>query len=433
MEKFYGQEFCLQSGLATSYPSSSLINFTENDGINFHGVIPRNTIFYQLDDKGQSQEQPFPSICVSSQDAEIEWKDTLIDFVGDVSVQIDNILSNNHLRDTSALIRNFIVDEQMIGDFPTPRFDLPDTSCIASDIVLTDLPDDGFDQYNWTFKSSNNPKSDTREPDAVTYSDAGTFQVTLITDQDNCLDTFSREIVIVDAPEFDLGKDLTLCEKESTELNAFSEDIQTYTWADGTTTPTLAIDRSGRYNITVTDDYCTVEDSINVTFIAEQYPNFKIDPGSDTTLCIGATYQLKVDSKEIESLIWNDGDNQAEKSISEAGIYQVTAFIGDCPFEADVTVDFKDCSSQVFIPNAFSPNGDGNNEELLIGGKNITLVAVQIFDRWGNLIFDDITRPWNGKINGDFANKGTYVYQVIYIEELTGKRKLATGTVSLVR
>lgn len=414
-----------------SLPSHRALNITEDNHIQTHGMNLDKTIFFNLDEKGQSETQLLPSICVEAQDASINWSDTLINFIGTPNVELPwRPLTNGTLSDTSVQIIDFAETSR---NRLTPYFELPDTTCALSNIKPTVLPNDGFDQYSWTFESSDNPKFNDREPDAVTYASAGTFQVTLITDQDNCLDTFSREIVILDKPEFDLGEDMTVCDDEPIELDAFSENLRTYTWSNGVSTPTLSINESGQYNITVTDAYCTAEDSINITFINELYPNFEINLGKDTTICMGDAYQLKIDDKDIDAIIWNDGDSNLEKNITEAGNYQVTAFIGDCPFEADVTVDFKDCSSQVFIPNAFSPNEDGNNEEFFIGGKNITLVAVQVFDRWGSLVFDDINRPWNGMINGQLAPKGTYIYQVIYIENLTGRRELVTGTVSLIR
>jgi len=88
------------------------------------------------------------------------------------------------------------------------------------------------------------------------------------------------------------------------------------------------------------------------------------------------------------------------------------------------------------IPNAFTPNGDGLNDDFLIKGvppENITLFNMQIFNRWGQLVFstNNISQAWDGKLMGAVCDEGVYSW-VIYYED-NAKRKVSNkGTVLLL-
>ena len=89
-----------------------------------------------------------------------------------------------------------------------------------------------------------------------------------------------------------------------------------------------------------------------------------------------------------------------------------------------------------FIPNAFSPNGDGINDEFYGKGDHIKEFEMSIFDRWGNLIFftDDINKHWDGKANYglDIAQQDVYVYSV-KIKDYKEKKHTYLGTVTIVK
>ncbi|HMN33618.1 MAG TPA: CotH kinase family protein [Chitinophagaceae bacterium] len=77
--------------------------------------------------------------------------------------------------------------------------------------------------------------------------------------------------------------------------------------------------------------------------------------------------------------------------------------------------NLTDVKETVFIPNAFTPNGDGNNDEFKIKvGKDVLGVKMEIYDRWGKLVFtsNEIKKGWNGKYNNIDAEIGTYQYFV---------------------
>ena len=87
-----------------------------------------------------------------------------------------------------------------------------------------------------------------------------------------------------------------------------------------------------------------------------------------------------------------------------------------------------------FTPNAFTPNGDGFNDEFLIKGSFIDRYHLMIFSRWGSKIFEtrDIQHGWDGTYQGDQVPEGVYVFRVI-ATGFDGRKISRTGTVTVIR
>lgn len=99
-----------------------------------------------------------------------------------------------------------------------------------------------------------------------------------------------------------------------------------------------------------------------------------------------------------------------------------------------VTVEVEPECGKIFVPDAFSPNGDGQNDVLYVRNNCIKTFDFIVFDRWGNKVFES-TNPaigWDGNYNGKPMNTGSYVY---YVSVLTidNKEISAKGNVTLVR
>ena len=70
---------------------------------------------------------------------------------------------------------------------------------------------------------------------------------------------------------------------------------------------------------------------------------------------------------------------------------------------------------QLYIPTAFTPNGDGLNDEFKAVGEGVDFFHLNVYDRWGNLIFESnqIEMGWNGQVNGQLAQSGFYSYEIV--------------------
>jgi len=115
--------------------------------------------------------------------------------------------------------------------------------------------------------------------------------------------------------------------------------------------------------------------------------------------------------------------------------YTVTVTDGNgCSATDEVLVRVELNCGEVFVPDAFSPNGDGKNDEFKVFGNCIKTINVKIYDRWGNKMFEtsDVTESWKGDYKGKELNAGTYVY--VYSGTLvTGESIQGKGVVVLIK
>ncbi|MBL4651355.1 MAG: gliding motility-associated C-terminal domain-containing protein [Flavobacteriales bacterium] len=113
---------------------------------------------------------------------------------------------------------------------------------------------------------------------------------------------------------------------------------------------------------------------------------------------------------------------ELEVSFRVTGIDSIVAIFIAMPFEG------------AFVPSAFSPNGDGNNDYLYVYGGQISTMTLEIFDRWGKKVFksSDLKYGWDGQYNEIDVNPGVYYYKVD-ATYLNGNSETVAGDVTLVR
>lgn len=87
----------------------------------------------------------------------------------------------------------------------------------------------------------------------------------------------------------------------------------------------------------------------------------------------------------------------------------------------------------IYIPNSFTPNGDGMNDTFGVYGEAIKNFKMQVFNRWGQVIFEsnNANNRWDGTFEGTQVPEGTYAYRVM-ATGLTGKSSTKDGTVNLI-
>ncbi len=99
-------------------------------------------------------------------------------------------------------------------------------------------------------------------------------------------------------------------------------------------------------------------------------------------------------------------------------------------FQTKVFVD-----SPIFVPNAFTPNGDGKNDVLKVFAQNVTIQQFTIFNRWGQAIYrqEGAIPQWTGQTNGQKAPPGTYVYELKGVHNSSGNTFEKAGSLHLIR
>lgn len=151
--------------------------------------------------------------------------------------------------------------------------------------------------------------------------------------------------------------------------------------------------------------------------------------------------QVQDNSSGATSVLWDFGDgststtNATGHTYTSAGVYTVMLIVNpasNCSDTALVQVDYEGReASSIWIPNSFTPNGDGLNETFVIAGNTDCFYdELLIFNRWGELIWQSqqpMVLFWDGRIDGQLVQEDTYVYR------LTGRTAVRTGAVTVIR
>lgn len=230
--------------------------------------------------------------------------------------------------------------------------------------------------------------------------------------------------------EFDveLGSDTTSCDGETIELKAETDGATSYVWENGSSQPTRNANTEGKYWVEVRLDGCLTSDTIMV--ITEPQPIIEL--GNDIRLCNEQEVAI-VAKSNIENPTWQNGISDSIFITNKSGVYWAEVS-NECGTTSDtVLVKIEDCVCYIYIPNAFTPNGDNTNDEFSIGYDcSFASFDFRIFDRWGNIIFktSEPDFEWNG---GNFPI-GNYTYQLRYssADVFTGKG-MRVGSVKIIR
>ncbi len=217
-------------------------------------------------------------------------------------------------------------------------------------------------------------------------------------------------------------------------------DPLTITWSNGQSgiSTSTSIDSSGTYNVLV-EDANGCKDSL--TFLVNTPLNVSAMFPPDDTILQGETVTLAISAMPTDSLsvTWtdNDGNVLTGPSITitpqETVHYNVVVNNTGCVFSDSVSVIVD--KPKYERPNAFTPNGDGNNDTfgpVLVGH---TLIQLEVWSRWGEKVFDAINEgktTWDGTINGEAAPSDVYVYRM-RVRLVSGEEKVDKGDVTLLR
>lgn len=235
-------------------------------------------------------------------------------------------------------------------------------------------------------------------------------------------------------PSVSAGFDTTLCTGAQIELNPEPSDVDSIFWSTGATTPSITVTEAGRY-VAIVANSCgvdTVEYNLN-----ENTEEPISDESEQLVLCFGDSVRFIPAATNSNNLVWEDGTTGSARVFSNPGRYVLKRTNG-C-FEAKTTVNVTVISCcEVYIPNAFSPNGDGVNDRFRVFTGNegcvpLTDFELSVFDRWGGVVYvGDDRSGWDGTVQkGRPANPGAYVYVLAYFDGVQQVRR--PGSVQLIR
>jgi hypothetical protein len=270
-----------------------------------------------------------------------------------------------------------------------------DVVACAGELVTIDPELPANYAYEWSEPGAILPTLD------VTTS--GTYGLT-VTSPEGCVHSDVLNVVFTDGPVLTLPDSTTTCASPGVLLDAMPTNLATgpfqFNWSHGPNDAVVLVNESGTYQIMVKDaGGCATSAAIAVLALAS--PEFYLP--SDTALCFddypGVQYALAVPAG-FGGYLWDNGSTSNSLLFSGPGSYGVvvTNDIG-CESEQNTLVQGFCSVPTLFIPTAFSPDGDGLNEVLRIEGRNLVQLDFKLFNRWGNLVWqaDSIGDYWHAQ------------------------------------
>jgi gliding motility-associated-like protein len=232
--------------------------------------------------------------------------------------------------------------------------------------------------------------------------------------------------------------DTLLCSSDLPLQIAAASGFTRYVWSNGSTAPTATLAQSGIYTVAADWQCGTVRDTFRV--VAES-PLPAIRLGNDTVSCMQGHFravQLSAPTG-LPAYVWNTGETTLHILAQCAGIYTLEAH-NICGTVRD-EITLIGCEPSIYIPTAFTPNGDGHNDSFTLYSNDAVKIIkrFEVFDRYGEIVFsaknslpNDESAGWNGTMHGRAFTPDVFVY-LIEVEYLDGTTELLKGDVTLVK
>ena len=312
----------------------------------------------------------------------------------------------------------------------------------------------GFSSWQWDLGDTytSNSLAPTHQ-----YITDGTYLVKLIGTSDfGCSDTLEKNITIYNKPTAAFTVDKTedcvpLC-VTFTDNSTDAVAINTRHWTfeeNGISileNPEKCFDEDGGFDISL---IVTNTHNCKDTLVKDSYINAWPNPVASFTLSKEETdvlhpiINITNFSTDALSWMWNLGNGTLDSTnfditevYDEATIYDINLFVRNqygCldSINQTLTVNSKPF---YYIPNSFTPNGDGFNDVFKVESEGFNFVNMIIFDRWGQKVYStsDITKGWDGTNKGIEVKQGAYVWLIKYKDE-EGSEQIEKGSVIVIK
>lgn len=422
-----------------------------------NSTCPKDTIYYKSGLDFSSTHLSEPPGCGQGQTGKLMY----------VTMQqghIYGLLINNFSTGGDGFTLNF-TDQQGkagTGTFVSPKATISYTeqqNCTANPQFTFSNESMNYDSLQWNFgNGANMPTASGAGPYVVGYSTSGIKTVTLSAySAGGCVDIDEKTIIVgikPPLPAITLNNN-TFCIGDTIKLITNKLPNTTYTWtgpnnfqSDSATAlvPVTGNEIAGYYKLTIATYGCSSDvDSVLVnTPSGSPFAAFHTSPAAINVPYGPVTVQFFNDSQNADSYHWDFGDGSSSEESNPSHEYnhkgtfsvKLTAFKNDACSIATVKSDLVEIASDnyIFIPNTFTPNGDGINDEFIVNITNITSYHIQIFNRYGQVLYEsaNILNNWNGNYNNKPVPAGVYYY-LVKAKSIDGSEILRSGFIALLR
>lgn len=273
---------------------------------------------------------------------------------------------------------------------------------------------------------------------------------TLLTDANGC--HVEKRFTLTSPPPPDIQATLQHIRCIHDHSGAITLDITgthppyTLLWADnGSTSPTRSSLDPGVYPVDITDsEGCLFHQEYEILDAPDNFADITVW-ADDSVLFLDQSTHLHADGCPTCSYLWSPTeplDNATFQSpiatLQDTTIFYVTlSDPAGCTYTDSVRVCciYLDCgTSSLFIPNAFTPNGDGLNDQLCLRSEWVTAFELRIFSRWGEQVYEshDVNACWDGTYHGQPCMPGVYTYYCKISCE-AGQEAVFKGDITLIR
>jgi gliding motility-associated-like protein len=312
--------------------------------------------------------------------------------------------------------------------------------CDSGYITVSDSTtfNDPIRNYEWDF--GDGTTYSTQSP-VHHYTTPGTYTVSLVVNTElGCTDTLKTgPVKVVQSPVIDISpSDTVICVNDSVTYRGLNmiQDTSFVNWKwslNGNgfniqNPPRQQFTQAGNFTINlIATNSSGCADTSSKQLLVNPLPKITL-PASMTKivgvpLTLPATY-----SNNVTSYLWTPSAtlncNNCPQPIATPKFtttYNVSVIDSNgCKNNSDVTVIVTCQGADIFVPNTFSPNGDGSNDVLYVRGKGLDRVkSLRIFNRWGQVVFEQQNFPvnnpmygWNGTYKGSKVSPDVYIYQI---------------------
>lgn len=314
----------------------------------------------------------------------------------------------------------------IVNTTPIPIITGITSVCTGQGTTLTEISTTG--PYSWSTGESTN---------TITVTPTGNTTYSVSVTQNNCTGT-ALKIVTVVPPVIASITGNNICEGENATLTASGGN--NYIWSTTETTNPIIVAPVNTTTYTVIASVGTCVDT--ATFILTVTPLPIATAKSDTTISYGNNAILT--STGGGTYNWTPptglsctGCANPIATPTATTQYCVTVMLAGCIDSAcvTVTIDTK-CgdNGELYVPNGFSPNGDGQNDVLYVRGGGVTGIFWVIYDRWGEKIFET-TNPkqgWDGTYKGKQLDPAVFVYY-LKVTCFSGEEIVQKGNVAIIK
>ncbi|HEY0272456.1 MAG TPA: gliding motility-associated C-terminal domain-containing protein, partial [Chitinophaga sp.] len=319
-----------------------------------------------------------------------------------------------------------------------------DSTICTGDTVHLHVTSDGPYAYTWTEMPGSRILG--RGADVALVPDPPVEHFEVQASLGTCTATARVTYTSVNPPMASAGPDTTICYGETALLHASGGS--SYRWSPAAllskadVPDVKAFPKSDYHFIVTVTDTLGCRRAVNDTMLVSVVPQINAFAGNDTIIVLGQAFQLHGVGTGGYRYTWTPPDMLTNPDIADPITnstrditYTLTVYTREgCMDQDDINVRFMN-GPDIYVPNAFSPNGDGKNDifrPLPVGILHIQYFS--IYDRWGNEMFstNEYMKGWDGTFHGQAANMGTYVWMVRGLDQ-NNKVVMEKGTVTLVR